>query len=390
MNLPFRITHRRLAALVALLLCLPPTTAFPAADKATSEIGGFEIPKPGRKFTFPRDHGSHPEFSIEWWYLTGHLRTQAGGPFGFQATFFRRSTSPSHSSTNAPRSAAFGHQQLFLAHMAFVDVSAQRFYHQERLNREGWDAYATTNTLDVRNGNWTLHLSDHGATPTLLLRGSCCAEIAFELSLHPLKPLVAFGTNGVSRKAAEPSAASHYLTFPRLRAQGTVAIRGAQSAVTGEAWMDHEFSSSQLGEGQVGWDWASIQLQDGRELMAYRMRRNDGTTDPFSTLAWIQPSGEIQHLNANQFSWEVLSRWKSPTSGAEYPSRLRLNTVDPASGKPFSVVLQPLVLDQELRGDIGGIAYWEGACRVENTSGQPIGNAYLELTGYAGTLKGKF
>jgi predicted secreted hydrolase len=222
------------------------------------------------------------------------------------------------------------------------------------------------------------------------LRGTVGPETSLELTLEPVKPRVLFGTNGVSRKAAELSAASHYITYPRLRATGQLTLDSKQSPVQGEAWFDHEFSSSQLGEGQVGWDWASIQLADGREIMAYRMRRSDGSTDPFSTLAWIDRKGTVRHLDARQFEWEPLAQWKSPATGASYPNRVRIRTVDPETQKPWSAILSPRVANQELRGDIGGIAYWEGACRVENEAGAEIGNAYLELTGYDHNLRGRF
>jgi predicted secreted hydrolase len=208
--------------------------------------------------------------------------------------------------------------------------------------------------------------------------------------LEPSKPRVLFGTNGVSRKAADPSAASHYITYTRLKVSGHLSREFKRVPVTGDAWFDHEFSSSQLGEGQVGWDWASIQLKDGREIMAYRMRRRDGSTDPFSTLAWINRSGQLRHYDAREFQWETLAQWKSPVTHAAYPTQVRIRAQDPATGMARAFVLKPRVANQELRGDIGGIAYWEGSCRVENEAGEEIGNAYLELTGYDGNLRGRF
>lgn len=361
--------------------------------RAAAEPGGFAIPQEGRRFEFPRDHGSHPEFSIEWWYITGHLDGTNGLHFGFQATFFRRAAGrapvkPAGASRDG--SPGFGRDHIFLAHMALVDVGTGRFLSQERLNREGWDAGASTETLDVRNGNWRLCLATNGAPDRMRLSGGIRAEASFELELFPLKPLVVFGTNGVSRKAAERSAASHYLTFPRLAASGTVRIGDAAVPVTGMAWMDHEFSSSQLGEGQVGWDWASIQLKDGRDVMAYRMRRRDGSTDPFSTLAWVDSAGRVTHVGADRFRMDTVSTWRSPVTGANYPSTVRVTAFNPGSGKEEVLVLQPLVADQELRGEIGGVDYWEGACRVLDDSGRELGRAYLELTGYSAELKGRF
>lgn len=353
-------------------------------------VEGFEIARPGRTFEFPRDHGSHPEFSIEWWYITGHLQSDAPKPIGFQVTFFRRSTRPLGSSTSAVGEPPFGLSQIYLAHMALSDPNQGVFLHQERLGRDGWDAWAKTNQLDVRNGNWSLKAIPGGTNEVFRLQGSLGATTLLDLTLTPLKPRVFFGTNGVSRKAVEPSAASHYITYPRLGVVGTWTTGSAVRSVKGEAWFDHEFSSSQLGEGQIGWDWASIQLNDGREVMAYRMRRDDGSTDPFSTLAWIDAVGRVQHFDAREFRWEVLSTWKSPKNGATYPARIRIHAVDPATGAPWAATLVPRLADQELEGEIGGISYWEGACAVEDATGKEIGKAYLELTGYAANLKGRF
>ncbi|HTJ79896.1 MAG TPA: lipocalin-like domain-containing protein [Rariglobus sp.] len=331
---------------------------------------GFAVPQPGHVFSFPRDYGSHPDFKLEWWYLTGHLFEKDGRRFGYQATFFR-SAAPDKST------------QLYLAHMALVDVKTGKFYYQERLNREGWDASASTTILDVHNGPWSLRMTDP-ATAHMELNGGVQAEAAFALTLAPEKPLVIFGDGGVSRKGAESTAASYYLTFTRLRTAGTVTLGGSALEVTGESWMDHEISSSQLGAKQVGWDWLSIQFNDDREIMFYRLRLRDGTADPASSLTWVDAAGRTQK---SDFKWEVIDSWKSPSTGAVYPSRVRLTTTDPATHHLASFTLEPLVQDQELAGRLGGIPYWEGACRVLDESGRAVGSAYLELTGYAKDLK---
>ncbi|HEX7653149.1 MAG TPA: carotenoid 1,2-hydratase, partial [Verrucomicrobiae bacterium] len=280
--------------------------------------------------------------------------------------------------------------QIHLGHAALLEVANQRFLSQERLNREGWDATAATNRLEVRNGNWTLQTAPDATHPEAMdLHASVRAEAQFSLHLVPQKPLVVFGTNGVSRKAREPGAASHYLTYTRLAATGTVRVGAREAAVTGLAWMDHEFSSSQLGEDQVGWDWACLQLRDGREIMAYRMRRADGAIDPFSTLAWIDRQGTVRHVGAADFGWQSLGQWKSGATGAAYPAGILISATDPATGRPERFRLKPLAPNQELEGGLGGIPYWEGACQVLDESGKEIGQSFLELTGYAGSMKGK-
>jgi len=381
---------RRIPAIWALFLVLSGLLGHSHAAPPSHTAEGFAVPQPGTRFHFPRDHGSHPEFSLEWWYLTGHLFETNGTRYGFQATFFRRA-SP-RLTTPSAATAAFGDEQVFLAHMAVLDVKSGRFLHQERFNREGWDARAATNTLAVHNGNWSLRLVETPAGKSGLrfrLLGGIRADATFDLTLDPQKPLVVFGTNGVSRKAAELTAASHYLTFTRLSARGEISFEGQTRAVTGEAWMDHEYSSSQLGAGQVGWDWACLQLRDGRELMAYRMRREDGSTDPFSTLAWVERNGTVHHVGPTDFAWEPLGEWKSPKSGATYPAKIRLTTRDPETGRDFTVVVEPLVQAQELTGAIGGIPYWEGACRVMDLEGRELGQAFLEMTGYAASMQGR-
>ena len=352
----------------------------------TQTTDGFAIPQPGRQFTFPRDHGSHPEFAIEWWYLTGHLTGTDQSAYGFQATFFRRAVVPP-GNTNEVISSTFGHDQIYLAHMALVDKTSGAFRWQEKLNRAGWDAAAATNTMAVHNGNWSLRLlpATAATNENFQLQATIGTDIAFQFNLTPKQPLVIFGTNGVSRKAADPAAASHYLTFPRLAVTGQLTAGGTNRTVTGEAWMDHEISSSQLGAGQVGWDWVCIQLADSRrEIMLYRLRRADGSADPASKLQWVDPLGRTI---TEPFTWEVSTRWKSPRDKAEYPARVRLGTVDPATGKPVLFGIEPLVADQELANAPGGGPYWEGACRVVGPSGENAGSAYMELTGYAGPLR---
>jgi predicted secreted hydrolase len=149
--------------------------------------------------------------------------------------------------------------------------------------------------------------------------------------------------------------------------------------------MDHEISSSQLTENQAGWDWAGIQLEDGREIMTYRLRRKDGSTDPASVLVWISKNGVLTHQSAQDFRWETSKTWKSPHSGAVYPLPVRLHTADPDSGKNVVLEMEPLCMDQELESPLSGVPYWEGACRVKK-DGATVGSAYVELTGYSGVL----
>lgn len=371
--------------LLAFLLSATAHAEVPPLARQTAD--GLAVPQLGRVFSFPRDHGSHPEFRIEWWYITGHLFAPDARRFGFQATFFRRANDRDKAGRGTP---AFGDREVYLAHMSLLDATTGRFLHEERLNRDGWDASAATDTLALTNGNWSLHLAAPD-TEAMRLVGSVHADALFQLTLTPGKPLVVFGEDSVSRKGADPTAASHYLTFTRLQTSGTLRLEGRTFEVSGRAWMDHEISSSQLDEGQTGWDWCSLQLQDGWDLMAYRLRRADGSSDPFSTVAWISPDGRVTHHPATSFSWIPVETWRSPATGGDYPVRYRLTVPARAGGTTREVLeIRPLAPDQELTGALGGIAYWEGAGDVLDARGRTIGRCYTELTGYAETLEGKF
>jgi predicted secreted hydrolase len=353
----------------------------PPLAKRTAD--GFQVPQPAHRFEFPKDHGSHPGFKVEWWYVTGHLfEADTQERFGFQVTFFRRASAPQDSQPKS--SGAFRSDQLYLFHAALLDVRSGKFLHTERLSRAGWEASSAEDTLDVQlNGN-RLFLDPTNAD-TIHLDSRIRAEARLELTLRPEKPLVVFGEDGVSRKGDSPEAASWYLTFPRLAAQGRLQLHGKTFKVGGEAWMDHEISSSQLTQEQSGWDWAGIQFEDGREIMVYRLRRKDGSSDPASALFWVDASGKTVRYGPETFRWEGAGQWRSPRSDANYPLPVRLSVPDPETGRPAEFLLEPLAADQELGDGSSGIPYWEGACRVK-CEGRVVGSAYVELTGYAGSL----
>lgn len=382
------MTLRHPSRLALLLLGFGPTLWSDDPVPATT-AEGYAVPQPGHRFSFPADHGSHPDFKIEWWYLTGHLEGATGGEYGFQATFFRSALRPPAEQATEPR--AFGRDQLYLAHMALTDVGGQRFHHEERLNRDGWNASAAVGNLDVRNGNWTLRgADDHHEDEdeehsfAMELEFTIGDAVAVNLALQPVKPLVIFGKDGTSRKGADPTARSYYLTWPRLAAAGTVEIDGRQTDVTGAAWMDHEIASQQLSEALAGWDWTAIQLEDGWEVKAYILRREDGSADPYSALMWIDPEGQVIYRTADDFSWERTRWWTSPETGARYPIEVAITTTDPRTSETLTLRLRPPLDAQELSTGSAGFAYWEGACAVESTTGDRLGLAYLELVGYGG------
>ncbi len=340
---------------------------------APPEPEAYASAKPGYAFAFPRDHGSHPSFRTEWWYFTGHLWTQDGARrFGYQLTFFRQASPPN---------TAWRSDQIHLAHAAITDAVGPRFRGGERLNRAWVLAGASGSGLEVFQQDWMV---TQDATGRIRLRMTVRGAV-LELLLDPATPPVIFGENGVSRKGSDPTSASHYITFPRLQARGSLRLpEGPPLSVQGQGWMDHEFSSNQLSPDQVGWDWAGIQLRDGRSFMAYRLRRRDGSQDPFSTLTEVDAKGHPTR-STHAFRLDATGTWRSPNSGAVYPLPLDLEAWE----ERFTLL--PILEDQELRTERStGITYWEGACRVLDRSGHEVGEAYVELTGYAHSLKGRF
>lgn len=355
----------------------------PSPRATASASGGpdYQLALPGYRYEFPRDHGSHDRFRTEWWYFTGHLFAGDGRRLGYELTFFRRAVRP-----DAPRpgSSRWAIHQLYLAHFAITDVHEDRFRYAQKLSRAALGkAGAEPGRLQVWIDRW----SAEAASPDHDVLSLRAAADGFEIDLHltPLKPPVTHGLGGVSRKGDGRGQASHYYSFTRLRTEGTVRLPTGILQVTGTSWMDHEFGSAALGEGQVGWDWFSIQLEDRTEVMFYLLRRADGAPDPASSGTFIAPNGRGQHLTIEDVIITVLAHWQSAASAARYPSAWRVDV--PSLG--LSLTLSPLMANQELiTGTSTQVTYWEGAVTVEGTRhGEPVnGQGYVELTGYAEPL----
>ena len=355
---------------------------FTEGSSAGSPPPPFESATAGYRYEFPRDHGSHPSYRTEWWYYTGHLHTTNGRSFGFELTFFRRGVSPEAIKT-LPSKWSINH--LYFAHFAVTDIDGRRFHFSEKLSREGLGkAGADESRLRVWIDDWRAEAAtEPTGMHTLMAQDE---TYALTLMLQPAKPPVINGREGISRKGKDVGQASHYYSFTRLSTTGRLTIEGEQFDVAGTSWMDHEFGSSDLGADQVGWDWFSLQLEDNTELMLYRMRLKNGSSDLSSSGTAVSSDGRTRHLEVTDFQVESTATWTSPESKATYPARWRLKF--PSLDLVLDVV--PLVADQELRTSRSAtVSYWEGAVVVTGTKqGKPVkGQGYVELTGYVERLK---
>ena len=356
----------RLAALAAALLILHPLTA------------QYRTAVPGYRFEFPRDYFDHPDFQTEWWYYTGNLKSANGHHYGFELTFFRQAVS-----RDPAQAATWDVKDIYLTHLALSDLDGQKFYHTERMNRAGPGiAGVSASTARIWNGNWQIQWE--GSDQKLQ---AIDKQFQLHLTLHPEKPPVIHGENGVSQKSQGAGHASYYISLTHLTANGQLQLNGESSELSGLAWMDHEFFTHQLESGQIGWDWLSLQLEDNTELMLFRIRRDDGSLDPFSSGTYVDAQGKSTHLRAGNFTLQPLAQnWTSPVTHATYPIA-------------WKIVIPKLEIELEARTSLAAQeltgktkiapSYWEGAINLEGRQGtMPLsGVGYLEMTGYDRAVK---
>ena len=328
----------------------------------------------GKNLVFPHDHGAHPEFRTEWWYLTGWLVTTRGQELGFQVTFFRTRppydfATPGGGASENP--SAFTPRQLLLAHAALADPLHGRLRHSERAARASLGvAGAAVGNTDVWIDNWRLQLVDQRYRA--VARGR---DFGLDLGIAaPRAPLLQ-GVKGFSRKGPRDSEASYYYSRPGLKVSGSIERGAGMEAVSGTGWLDHEWSSEYMAAGASGWDWIGISLEDGGALMAFRMRAKDGST-LYAGGTYMRANGANEAFEPDDVEFKPLRTWRSPRSGTTYPVALQVRT------KGMHWQIEPLLEDQELdaRASTATI-YWEGAVRVQR-DGVPVGKGYLELTGY--------
>jgi predicted secreted hydrolase len=412
---------------------LPGARLSVAAALRAPDARGFARALAPRRFLFPADHGAHPEYRTEWWYYTGNVAARDGRRFGFQLTFFRSalappspeasaaepSMRPAPTSPPAPlpppvtaaarpssavsgRASAWATRQVWFAHLAVTDAAGHRFLAYERWERQALGlAGAAASPFRVWVGPWSAAAAGPevaGTPPMRLAAGAAGAAVDLVLTADlPPVPPVPQGDRGLSAKSAEPGNASYYYSLPRLAAAGTLRVGTERLAVTGQAWMDREWSTSSLAAGEVGWDWFGLQLDDGWELMLYRLRRRRvphaapaasavpavaaaELADPASLVTLIAPDGSTTLLPLSAVRFAATGAWTSPESHARYPSGWRL-TLPGAGPAAFDLAVRPLLADQELRLSF---RYWEGAVAASGThGGRPVtARGYVELTGY--------
>ena len=332
----------------------------------------------GYGYEFPRDHAAHTDYGLEWWYYTGNLLSRDGRRFGYQLTFFRVGVQrhPANPSRWAVR-------DLYMTHFAVSEIDRRQFHAFDRINRAGlgW-AGAATDQYRVWNEDWSARLDgrDH-------VLSASDGDYKIDLRLTPAKPEVIHGDNGISQKGASAGNASHYYSLTRLETAGRIIVGGEAFEVNGASWMDHEFGTSFLEEDESGWDWFSIQLDDGRELMLFEIRRRDGQIDPRSSGTLVDRDGRATPIRFGEFTLASGEVWRSPASGAEYPTAWTIEL----PRFQLRLATRAAFAEQELRTtESTGVTYWEGSINITGTAdGKPVaGRGYLEMTGYTGQNMG--
>ncbi len=346
--------------------------------QTTEDTTGFARATEPNNIQFPRDLGAHDAYQTEWWYYTGNLADGNGRQFGYQFTIFRRALTPEAVEDAASE---WRSNQVYLAHFTVSDVANEAFYPHERFSR-GAAGLAGAQAVPYRVWleDWSVAEMPSGEVRLLADGG----DVALDLLLTQTLPPILHGDGGLSAKGPEPGNASYYYSQVRQATSGTVRIGDETIAVTGLSWKDHEYSTSALSDGAIGWDWFSMQFDNGSSLMFFQIRREDGTLEPYSSGSFIAADGTVTHLTREDWSLAVLDEWTSPTSGATYPAGWRIEI------ESLELVLEgrPLMPNQELNVST---VYWEGASQFSGTlAGQPVSAlGYVEMTGYFATMNGR-
>jgi len=338
---------------------------------------GFLTADGSRSLTFPADFGAHPDFRTEWWYYTGNLQTPDGRHFGFEFTIFRVGLLPP--TAELPSGSQWSSRDIYFAHFAVSDIRGDHFYAFQRYSRPGPGlAGAQGEPYHVWLEDWGITERSSGGYRLQAEQGA----VILNLTLTDEMGLVLHGENGYSRKGKNPSNASYYYSQPRLRADGSLRLNGVEYQVSGLAWNDHEFSTGVLDENQIGWDWFSLQFENGPALMLFQLRERDGKVSDSGSGTFVAADGTPQPLHKSDFELAVLDDWRSPHTNGVYPSSWEIKIRKPEC----LLKVKPWMADQEI--NFPPVTYWEGAVHFEGScSNVPVaGNGYMELTGYSGNL----
>lgn len=332
-----------------------------------------------KQLRFPRDLGSHPDFAIEWWYITGHLLS-GNSPnqrqFGFQITFFRSKVDATQNMQSA-----FSAKQLIFAHAAVTDVNGKKMHHDQRIARQGFEvAQASEKDTSIVLRDWSLRRDDQK------YRAIAASEkFDFDFVLNQTQPMLLQGKQGVSRKGPDEKQVSFYYSLPQLKVTGSLRLGSQRLPVQGTAWLDHEWSQELLHPQAVGWDWIGMNLFDGSALTAFRLRDASGNA--------LWDGGSFRHpsmdaasgpyiFSRGEVQFQAVRGWTSPSTRARYPVEWLVRT--PADFYAVKAVLD----NQELNSrSSSGTIYWEGLSELFDSNGNLVGRGYLEMTGYAGPLR---
>ncbi|MEO7159167.1 MAG: carotenoid 1,2-hydratase [Polaromonas sp.] len=329
---------------------------------------------PAMTLAFPRDRGSHPDFRTEWWYITGHARSSEAGQrsFGFQLTFFR-----SRVDGTQGMASKFAARQLIFAHAAITDVQGKKLWHDQRIARAGFGvAAASEQDMDVKLRDWSLKADGTRYTAELP-----ATDFAIRLQLEETQSILLQGKQGLSRKGPEEKQASYYYSQPQLATRGSLQLKGQRFAVTGKAWLDHEWSEELLHPSAVGWDWIGMNLQDGSALTAFRLRDKNGHA-VWTGGSFRSARGELRAFNPGEVSFTSGRSWKSPLTQITYPVEWVVNS--PADTYTVKAVIDNQELDSR---NSSGAIYWEGLSELLDSQGRRVGSGYLEMTGYGQALQ---
>ena len=344
--------------------------ALTAASVAQTPDFSYPDVKPNRTFAFPQDHGAHPDFRTEWWYVTGTVKTEKGEELGFQITFFR--TRPRIDTRNVSK---FSPKQILFAHTAISDPTVGKLLHDQRSARSGFGiAEAKVGDADVRIRDWRFfRLPDGRFAARIKAR-----EFTLNLLFKPTQPPLLQGKQGYSQKGLDPKSASYYYSLPQMAITGTITRGTSTVKVTGRSWLDREWSSRILGAGAVGWDWVGLNFDDGSALMAFRVRGKNGKS-VWAGGTYRRPNGAAVTLKPTDVRFTPTRIWRSKRTGGVYPVAQILTIRLPEGEKRLTIT--PIFADQELDARSSGLpVYWEGMVRTRG------GRGYLELTGYAAPL----